>query len=267
MPLVYEKNGPVATFAFDNGKLNVMTPAIHKALFEALTDFVSDPALRAGILTGGEGRSFSAGDDIKTPLPELDPHEALGAHLFPHAHEATKGLTRPGWEQDVMRLRRYKPIVGAVDGYCLGQGLIYLLLLTDIRFCTPEAEFGFPEIAYGMGGAGGMTRLGSQIPHVVAMEMLLLGQRIGAERAAAVHLINRVVAPGRLLADARAAADAIAAHPPVAVRVEMEAYARAGDMPREQAADYVGTLFRLQRIAYAGYGAGTGFLGKDENRK
>lgn len=264
MSVVYEKDGSIATFTLDNGKVNVLTPEMHKQLFDALKDFVADPNLRAGILTGSPGRSFCAGDDIKRKLPELTPHEALEAHLFPHVHEAEKGLSRPGWEQDVMRFKRYKPIVGAVDGYCLGQGLIYLLMLTDIRFCTPTAEFGFPEIAYGMGGAGGMTRLGSQIPHAVAMEMLLLGERIDAERAAAVHLVNRVVAAEALMAQARAAAARIASHPPIAVRVEMEAYDRAGQMPSEQAIDYVGTLFRLQRIAYAGYGAGTGFLDKDE---
>jgi enoyl-CoA hydratase/carnithine racemase len=80
--------------------------------------------------------------------------------LQPHAHEAERGLTRPGWEQELMRFRRNKPIIGAVDRYCLGQGLIHLLLLTEIRPATPVAEFDFPEIAYSMGGAGGLNRLG-----------------------------------------------------------------------------------------------------------
>lgn len=263
MPLTYEKTGPVARFTIDNGKVNVFTPAMHRELHAALLDFVADPTIRVGIIAGAGGRSFCAGDDIKTPLPALPPERTLEAHLFPHAHEAETGLTRPGWEQDVMRLRRYKPIIGAVDGYCLGQGLIYLLLLTDIRLATPRAEFGFPEVAYGMGGAGGMTRLGRQIPHTLAMEMLLLGERIGAERALAGHLVNRIVPEDRLEEEACAVARRIATHPPVAVRVEMEAYHRALDMPAEQAADYVGTLYRLQRMGYAGYGAGTGFLGKE----
>ncbi len=124
MNLRYEKDGAVATFTFDNGRMNIFTPQLHKALFEALSDFVSDSSIRVGIMSGGAGRSFSAGDDIKTPLPTLSPRETLEAHLFPHAHENEKGLTRPGWEQDVLRMKRYKPIVGAVDGYCLGQGLI-----------------------------------------------------------------------------------------------------------------------------------------------
>ncbi|WP_204323351.1 hypothetical protein, partial [Streptococcus pneumoniae] len=68
----------------------------------------ADPDIRVGIMTGAAGRSFCAGDDIKTPLPELTAHEALEAHFFPHVHEARTGLTRPGWEQDVMRLKRLK---------------------------------------------------------------------------------------------------------------------------------------------------------------
>ncbi|SED80144.1 crotonobetainyl-CoA hydratase [Rhizobiales bacterium GAS188] len=254
MGIDFTRDGAVATFRIDNGKVNVLTPAMHKELFEALGEFIADPALRVGVLSGSEGKSFCAGDDIKMPLPELTSREAFEAHLFPHAHEAEKGLTRPGWEQDVMRLKRYKPIVGAVDRYCLGQGLVYLLLLTDIRLATPRAEFGFPEIAYGMGGAGGLTRLGAQVPHTVAMELLLLGERIDAARALSAHLINRVVPPERLLSEAMAMAGRIAQHPPIAVRVEMETYARAMEMTREQAADYTGTLFRFQRTVLAGEG-------------
>lgn len=266
MPLHYEKSGPIATFTVDNGKVNVFTPAMHRELHEALVDFNRDPAIRVGILTGAPGRSFCAGDDIRTPLPELTPQQALEAHLSPHAHEPETGLTRPGWEQDVMRLRRVKPIVGAVDHYCLGQGLIYLLLLTDLRIATGRAEFGFPEIAYGMGGAGAMTRLGRLVPQALAMELLLLGERIDAAKALSAHLINRVVPPEALADAALAMAETIARHPPVAVQVELDAYNRAMDMTREQAMDYAGTLFRFQRVAYDGPGAGTGFFrnGDDE---
>lgn len=260
MPLHYAKSGAVATFTIDNAKVNVFTPEMHRDLHDALVDFGRDPEIRVGILTGSPGLSFCAGDDIRRPLPELTPQEALEAHLSPHCHETRVGLTRPGWEQDVMRLRRVKPIVGAVDGYCLGQGLIYLLLLTDLRIATDRAVFGFPEIAYGMGGAGAMTRLGRHVPQAVAMEMLLLGLRIDAARALAVNLINRVVAPDDLAATAQAMAEAIAAHPPAAVQIELDAYQRAMDMSREQAMDYAGTLFRFQRVADIGPGGQAGFF-------
>jgi enoyl-CoA hydratase/carnithine racemase len=215
-------------------------------------------------MAGSAGKSFCAGDDIKNPLHKLTPHEALAAHLSPHVHEQSKGLTRPGWEQDVMRLKRNKPIIGAVDHYCLGQGLIYLLLLTDLRIATPQAQFGFPEIAYGMGGAGGMTRLGRHVPHAVAMEMLLLGDRISAQKALDVHLVNRIVPQADLMATTQEMVAKIASYPPMAVQVELDAYNRCMDMPREQASDYAGTLFRFQRVAYDGPGAGTGFFRNGE---
>jgi len=265
MPLSYSKAGAIATFTIDNGKVNVFTPAMHRELHDALVDFNRDPAIRVGILTGSAGGSFCAGDDIRTVLPELTPQEALEAHLSPHCHEERTGLTRPGWEQDIMRLRRVKPIIGAVDRYCLGQGMIYLLLLTELRIATERAQFGFPEIAYGMGGAGAITRLGRIVPQAVAMEMLLLGERIDAAKALSVHLINRIVPPEQLASEAQAMAAAIAKHPPVAVQVELDAYNRAMDMPREQAMDYAGTLFRFQRVAYAGPGAGTGFFRKNDD--
>jgi enoyl-CoA hydratase/carnithine racemase len=249
MPIHLTSDGPVATITIDNGRLSILTPTLHRALFDALQQFLTDPSLHVAVLTGAAGASFCAGDDIKTALPRLSPQQALDAHLFPHAHETSIGLTRPGWEQDVMRLRRAKPIVGAVDGYCLGQGLIYLLLLTDLRIATPAAEFGFPEIAYGMAGAGGMTRLGRQVPHAVAMEMLLLGERIGAARAAEVGLVNRVVAADALMAQAHQWAKRIAAHPPAAVALELDVYRRAMDMTAEHAMDHAAALFRFQSAA------------------
>ncbi|WP_417769252.1 enoyl-CoA hydratase/isomerase family protein [Stappia sp.] len=260
MPIHYEKSGHLATITIDNGKVNVFTPSMHKELFEVLTDFNRDPEIRVAILSGTDGKSFCAGDDIKSALPELTPLEAFEAFLSPHTHEARVGLTRPGWEQDVMRFRRVKPIIGAVDGYCLGQGLIYLLLLTDLRIATDRAQFGFPEISYGMGGAGAMTRLGRHLPRALAMEMLLLGERLDAQTALRHHLVNRVVAPDALTAAAREMAQRIASHPPVAIQVELEGYERAMDMSREQAADYAGILFRFQRVAWDGPGAGTGFF-------
>jgi hypothetical protein len=103
----------------------------------------------------------------------------------------------------VLALERFKPIIGAVNGWCLGQGMIYLLSLTDIRIASTNAKFGFPEVAYGMGGAGGTSRLGLQLPHTVAMWMLLTGEAMEAEEALSHRLVNKVVAPDALMATAR----------------------------------------------------------------
>lgn len=258
MALYFERIGKVGVFTFDNGPLNILTPDMHKQLFKQLQDFLIDDSVNVGVLMGSEGNSFCAGDNIKLKLPERTKQEELEAHLFRHQNEGDQPH-RPGWEVDVLQLERYKPIIGAVDGYCLGQGMIYLSCLTDIRVATPNAKMGFPEIAYGMGGGGGMARLGLQLPHAVAMWHLLTGEPLTAQQALDHHFINEIVEPKQLKARALAIANRIAAQPPIAVRVEMEAYYKSFDLSRFDSLRYINNLYRLQRMGYSGYGAGTDF--------
>ena len=176
--------------------MNPFTASMHRQLYEALLDFEADPSLRVGILTGAGDRAFSAGDDIKTPGLEFDsPLDELLDELVPSHRVLQSQPERYAWAHDVERMERHKPIIGAVRGWCLGQGLVYLLMLTEIRVASDDAKFGFPEVAYGMGGAGGSTRLGRHIPHVWAMWMLLTGEPIDAAEALRINLVNRVV-PG-----------------------------------------------------------------------
>src|SRR6185437_14991311 len=135
------------------------------------------------------------------------------------------------------------PIIAAVNGHVMGQGMIYLLQLTDIRIASPNATFGLPEIAYGMGGASGTTRLGRQIPHVAALWLALTGEPFDAETALRNHLINEIVEQPRLMERARLIASKIASHPPISVRVEMEAYYRGQDMTPAQATAFTSHLY------------------------
>lgn len=251
MPVHYEREGDIAIFTLENGSVNPTTPAMHKQLHAALTDFLRDDSIRCGILTGKGERGFCAGDDIRTPLPDRTPEERLNDHFWSHRNEGETPHDF-SWSRDVLAMERFKPIIGAVNGWCLGQGMIYLLSLTDIRIASSKARFGFPEIAYGMGGAGGTTRLMRQLPPTVAMWMLLTGEAMEAEEAARVHLVNKVVEPDRLMDEARAIATRIASLPPMAVRVEMEATLRGQDQSRGEAMAFTKHLYRLQRMALTG---------------
>lgn len=263
MTIHYEVSGDIARFTIDRGELSIFTPAMHRQLHDALRSFVLDAQVRVGILSAVPGRSFCAGDDIKLNLPRRSKQEELEQYLFLHAGEAPDEQRRPGWEVDVMKMERYKPIIGAVDKYCLGQGMVYLLHLTDIRIATRRASFGFPEIAYGMGGGGGHSRLGRQIPHTTAMYHLLTGERMNAEQALECHLVNELVDDAEQLQQrCLEIARKIAAQPPVAVRVEMESYYHSLDSTREENLRYANNLYRLQRMGFEGYGAGSDFLGK-----
>ncbi|MWB78060.1 crotonase/enoyl-CoA hydratase family protein [Pseudooceanicola sp. 216_PA32_1] len=247
MGIRYEKDGAVATFTIENGKVNALTPEMHKELYDAVSDFCADRSLHVGILTGAGDKAFCAGDDIKNPHGHQDQGKAMSAHFFPSTEE--EAHLRPGWERELRTMERYKPIIGAINGPAVGMGVIYMLNLTDIRVATPGAFIGLPEIEYGMAGAGGSTQLAKQVPPAVAMKMVLLGERMPAEDALKHDLYNEIVAPEELMARARAMADRIAALPPISVRVEMEVTKKAMDLPRAEALNLTAHLYRLQRAA------------------
>lgn len=248
MPLLYEANGPIATFTISNGKVNALTPDMHREMHAALTAFENDRTVKVGILRGAGMRAFCAGDDLKTPLTALPDDEKVMRHFYPHVNPSDEP-NYPGWERLVLRLRRFKPIIGAVHGWCLGQGLIYLLHLTDIRIASATARFGLPEIAYGMGGGGGMARIYRHLPRAAAMRMILTGDPIDAAEAYRIHLVNEVVEEDRVAERSLALAERIARHPLVAIRAEMEAFIRSEDLDGDNAFALTDHIYRLQRLA------------------
>ncbi len=248
MTIRYERRGKVALFTLDRPKVNALTPAMHKQFYELLKEFTADRSVHVGILTGAGERAFCGGDDIKENWGYATHAETLDAHFWPSREETAE--LRPGWERELKTIERYKPIIGAVNGAAMGMGLIYLLNHTDIRISVPGAKLGFPEVAYGMGGAGGTTQLCRHLPPAVAMWMLLTGEPLLAEDALAHGLINEIQPPERLLERAFEVAETIAAHPALAVRVEMEVAKRAMDLPKSEAINLSMHLYRLQRAAY-----------------
>ncbi|GAB5470858.1 MAG: enoyl-CoA hydratase/isomerase family protein [Rhodospirillales bacterium] len=244
----YEKRGKVALFTIQNDKVNALTPAMHKQFYDLMQDFTADREVHVGILTGAGERAFCAGDDIKNDWGHGSMAETLDAHFWPSRPEDADA--RPGWERELKTIERYKPIIAAINGAAMGMGLIYLLNHTDLRISVPGALLGFPEVAYGMGGAGGTTQLCRHLPQAVALWMLLTGEPLTAEDALKHDLINEIVPRERLLERAFEVAEVIAGHPPIAVRVEMEVVKRAMDLPRQEAINLSMHLYRLQRAAY-----------------
>ena len=99
-----------------------------------------------------------------------------------------------------------------------------------------------------MGGAGGILRLSRQIPHAAAMWMLLTGQPYNAQQAKTYGLVNEVVPGDQVMNRALEIAEIIAAHPPLAIRTEMEAYYRGQDMTRDDAIAFSSHLYRMSRL-------------------
>lgn len=245
MGLNYEKNGKIGIFTLDNPPANVWTPETHKAFYEALHAFTEDDSVHVGILTSTGSKYFSAGDDIKTPRPKRSKADLIRRHLEGvRSHTTTE---YPGWETKVLGMVRHKPIIAAVNGMALGQGFLYLTVMTDIRIVAEDALLGLPEVKYGMTGAGAAMHLSRAMPHVDAMYLLLTGELLSAQKARDMHIVNEVVAPDKVMARAMEIAEIIASHDRLAVQVEMESYQRSADMSRDNALALGAHMFRLIR--------------------
>ena len=125
MVLHYTKQDKIARIELDNPPVNVFTPALHKEFLEILKDFIADDNVHVGLWTAAGNRAFCAGDDIKTERPERSTAEMVARELGVR-HEG-ESLEYPGWEVEIQGLTRFKPMVSAINGYCLGQGFIYNL--------------------------------------------------------------------------------------------------------------------------------------------
>ncbi len=199
-------------------RLNTFDPESMAALARSWVRLRDDEALRVGVVTGAGDRAFSVGSNLKTFIPrlqsgELDPRKNQEAYM--------KGTLGPV----------YKPIVGAVNGDCLGGGM-ELLTCTDLRLSVPTARFGQPECRWNLfPGGGGTVRLPRQVAYVHAMDILLTGRMLSADEALRIGLINRIVEPAVLADEALALARRVASNGALAVQRSKEAVLRTADMP------------------------------------
>ena len=209
---------------------NAMNRELSGALMEALQHVRDDADIRVAVLMGAGG-TFCAGADLKERAQEgrgdADKVESI------IETNRTRGFSTMPME---------KPLIAAIDGYCLAAGL-ELALMCDIRICTPEARFGLPEIIRGFfPGGGGPQRLVRAIPQSAAMEMILTGDQIDAATAQQFGLVSRVVPQTELLDTARQIAQRIAGHAPLAVRAVKEVAQVSLDETLDQALRFGSTL-------------------------
>ncbi|ONI75356.1 enoyl-CoA hydratase [Actinosynnema sp. ALI-1.44] len=183
-------------------RLNAVTTELTEGLLAALDRAAADGA-RAVVLAG-RGRAFCSGHDLKEPVP---------------VETAIETRRRVDRLQEVTRRIRAFPgvVIAAVHGYAVGAGCEFALCC-DLIVADEHAQFGFPEVGLGLSVTGGISAL---LPKIVglaaAKEMLLLGERFAAAKAAELGLINRVVPAGEHEKAALEWAATVAARPPVAV--------------------------------------------------
>lgn len=210
--------------------LNALTLGLIRAVDEAMLRIQADDDIRVAVLTGAGGQAFCAGGDLAELLPLI---AEQGLHIL--LRDPTKRFF-----SDV-----FKPIVAAVNGPCMAGGL-ELLLGTDIRIAGTSAYFGLGEVRWGVvPAAGSHIRLPRQVPWAVAMEMLLGGRRILAERAREVGLVNEVVADTAVLDRAMEWARLLCGNAPLAMRTAKEIAVRGMelDAPFALEASMAGRVF------------------------
>ncbi len=206
-----ETEAPIATITLDRPKvLNALSPAVIAEVGAVLRDLDSDDAIRAVVITGGP-KVFAAGADIGD-MAERSAAEQLNRD-------------QTGAWSHVSGFK--KPLIAAVNGYCLGGGC-ELALLCDVIIAGDSARFGQPEINLGIiPGAGGTQRWPRTAGKYAAMEVMLTGGMVSARRAYQLGIVNKVVPAEMSVAIAQRMARQLAEKPPVAVRLAKESVQKA----------------------------------------
>ncbi len=169
--------------------------------------------LDADIIDGLEvaWRQFMQTDDHRVAvLAANGPSFSTGADLKAIPHDLYRGIPGVGVVVD-------KPVVAAVQGWCVGGGMV-LTTMCDILIAADDAKFSYPEVKIGFSG-GLISTLACRIPHKIAMDLLLVGEPITAERAYEVGYVNKLVAEEELLDTAMDYAKRIAAQAPLVSRM------------------------------------------------
>lgn len=199
----YVVEGPLALLTIERpAKHNAISLATLAELQAAVVRAELDERVRVITITGAGGRAFAAGSDLSEVI-DRDLHKAL--------EPIVQGLA-----DQLERLP--KPTIAAIDGICMGGGL-EVALGCDLRIASPQSRFATPEGKLGIIPGGGAT---ARLPRLVgrgwAMEMLLMGDAIDAQRALQIGLITRIIESDELLDEARRMADQLANFAPFVPR-------------------------------------------------
>jgi len=214
--LVVDDEG-IATITINRPeRRNAFDAEHYRLISEAWQVVRDDEKIRVAIITGAGDKSFSSGADLKSYVGR---ESSMSEHWLTQKDQ----LLNRGLEV-------WKPIIAAVNGYCIGGGMT-LLLATDIRVAASHATFGLSEVKRGIVAAnGGTQRVVSQLPYPIAMELLLTGDAIDTETALRWGLINKVVPASDLMAEAMTYARRIAANAPLALQATKELAVKAPEL-------------------------------------
>ncbi len=199
----YDIDGPLALATINRPeKHNAISLGTLRELREAVEAAAANDDVKVIAITGAGGRAFASGSDLS---------EVLDRDLQKALEPIVQGLA------DQLE-RTPKPTIAAIDGICMGGGL-EVALGCDLRVATPRSRFATPEGKLGIIPGGGATaRLPRLVGRAWAMEMMLMGEAINAERALAMGLVTRLVEPEELIPEVRRMADHLSSFAPFVPR-------------------------------------------------
>lgn len=215
----------VATVTIDReAKLNALDHTTIDELAAAFDRLELTDAVRAVILTGAGTKAFSAGADIA----------ALAASIAGGPEQALREIVRRG-QGLTRRIEEFsKPVIAAVNGLAYGGGC-EVVEAASLAIAAEHATFAKPEISLGFPPPfGGSQRLPRHVGRKRGLEMILTGDPIPAERAAALGLVNTVVAADELLDAAHRLARRITRHAGTAVAACLRAVNRGINLPIDE---------------------------------
>ncbi|MFH1481414.1 MAG: enoyl-CoA hydratase-related protein [Pseudomonadota bacterium] len=218
----YEKKGKIAYITLNRPqKLNAINGALTEEMGEIWKQFKEDAEAWVAIVTGA-GDNFCAGFDLSGGPPTVPGAQAI-LKTLPSTHEI------------------WKPTIAAVKGYCLGGGWL-IAQDCDMRVAAEDAQFGIPEPKWNLVTifSGIFHRY---LPPGLALEYLLVGDRISAGRAYEIGFVNRVVPKEQVMPVAEELAEKLSANGPLGVQRAKELFYRGMEMNRQQAMGLTWHLF------------------------
>lgn len=227
----YESRGRVAVITIDRPeKRNALDGQVRCAFLGAIDEARRDNGVRSVIVTGAGEKAFVAGADIA----EFEGRSSV---------DQWRVMKSPSIFDAVERLP--KPVIAAVNGYCLGGGM-ELALACDVRIASSSAKFGQPEVNLGIiPGGGGTQRLPRIVGLGAALRLILSGEIIGADEALRLRLVEDVAEPAKLLDRAVELAELMASKSPVALAAAKEATRAALSLPLDDGLKLETALFQL----------------------
>ncbi|MYH97045.1 MAG: enoyl-CoA hydratase [Acidimicrobiia bacterium] len=237
--LIAEVEGAVGRIVFNNPERhNAITTDMFAALAAVVDAYEQDAKIRVVVVSGAGGRAFASGADIGN----LDSARGPSRNPSPDDARTSRGPAALG--------RLTKPLIAAVDGYCLGGGLL-VALHADLLVATDRSKFGIPAARLGVGyPIEGVEQLVGRVGDANAARILMTGDQVGAEEAASMGLAHKVVPADELDDEVEQLCSRLVANAPLTLRaVKLSIASAAGRGDRQTALDAIADCWASEDFA------------------